>query len=326
MTERRRDPTTGEWRIFATHRQDRTFLPDIDHCPLCPARPGRDVTEVNRPSYDLVVFDNKFPSLVADPPPPSVEASDLYGVERASGATEVVLYTDDHSATLATLDVERIDRLIEVWADRYAVLGRRDDVDYVFIFENKGEAIGVTLHHPHGQIYAYPEIPPRPRLELDMATAHLAEHGTCVFCDVVAAERAAGVRVVGANRSFLAVVPFAARFPYEVHVLSHRHAASLLDLTDRERRLLAELLQTVLRGYDALFGFSMPYVLSVHQAPTDGGHWLPVSHFHIEITPPHRTATKLKYLAGSELGAGAFINDTEPEDTAAALREAVARV
>jgi UDPglucose--hexose-1-phosphate uridylyltransferase len=153
--------------------------------------------------------------------------------------------------------------------------------------------------------------------------AHIDAHGTCVFCDVVAKERADAVRVVSQNRSFLAFVPFAARFPYEVHVTSLRHAASILDLTDPERLALAEVLREVIGGYDRLFGFPLPYVMSMHQAPTDDGEHQHVSHFHIEFTPLHRTAEKLKYLAGSELGAGAFINDTAPEDTAASLRAAV---
>ncbi|MDP9387350.1 MAG: galactose-1-phosphate uridylyltransferase [Actinomycetota bacterium] len=320
MNERRRDPITGEWTTLATRRQDRTFLPPTEHCPLCPTRPGASPTEVPRPEYDLVVFDNKFPALLGDPPPPATPGSPLYRVEPSKGATEVVLYSDDHRLTLADMGVAQIRRLIEVWAHRYAALGARDDVAYVLIFENKGEAIGVTLHHPHGQIYGYPEIPPRPRLELTTAMDHLEEHGTCVFCDVVARERADGVRVVDENRSFVAFVPFAARFPYEVHVAAHRHATSLLDLTDPERDALAELLATVLRAYDGLFGFSLPYIMAIHQAPTDDAAWLPVSHFHIEFTPPHRSATKLKYLAGSELAGGAFLNDTAPEDTAAALR------
>ncbi|HVE98890.1 MAG TPA: galactose-1-phosphate uridylyltransferase [Mycobacteriales bacterium] len=325
MTERRRDPTTGQWVTFATHRQDRTFLPAADECPLCPTRDPGSPTEVAESSYDIVVFDNRFPSLVPNPPEPTVAASELYEVMPGLGATEVVLYTQDHDATLADVGVDRLTRLVDVWADRYAELGARPEVQYVFIFENKGEAIGVTLHHPHGQIYAYPEIPPRPRLELETAARHLAEHGRCVFCEVVARERADGVRVIAQNTSFIAIVPFAARFPFEVHVLSQRHAASLLDLTAPERRLLADLLDRVLKGYDALFGFSLPYVMSMHQAPTDDGEWQAVSHFHIELTPPHRTAVKLKYLAGSELGAGAFINDTTPEDTSALLRAALHR-
>lgn len=325
MSERRFDPMTGEWRTFATHRQDRTFFPPEDHCPLCATKPGGFPTEIPAEAYDVVVFDNKFPSLQPHPPEPTVPGTELYPVEPAIGAAEVVVYSDDHDATLADMDRERLELLIDVWADRYRELGARREVRYVFIFENKGEAVGVTLHHPHGQIYAYPEIPPRARQQLNAARAHLERHGTCAFCDVVARERADGVRILAQNTSFLAFVPFAARFPYEVHVIAHRHATSLLDLTETERSALAEMLETVIRGYDALFGFSMPYVMSMHQSPTDDGEWLSVSHFHIEFTPPYRTPSKLKFLAGSELGAGAFINDTTPEETAGELREAIER-
>ena len=323
MTERRFDPTTGEWRMFARHRQDRTFLPPEDHCPLCPTVDPARPTEIPFPAFDVVVFENRFPSLLRRPPPPEVVESALYPVAPAAGANEVVVYSDDHDLQLADMEVPRIARLVDVWADRYAELGARDDVAYVFVFENRGVAVGVTLHHPHGQIYAYPEVPPRPRRELDVALAHLERHGTCVFCDVVARERADGVRVVAQNESFLAFVPFAARFPYEVHVVAHRHAPSLLDLTDIERSSLAALLRRVLAGYDRLFGFPLPYVMAMHQAPADDGQHQAVSHFHMEYTPAHRTAEKLKYLAGSELGAGAFLNDTAPEDTAVRLRAAV---
>jgi UDPglucose--hexose-1-phosphate uridylyltransferase len=315
----------GEWRMFARHRQDRTFLPPEDHCPLCPTRDPDRPTEIPLPAFDMVVFENRFPSLVRHPPEPDVAGSDLYPVEPAAGVNEVVVYSDDHDLALAQMEASRIARLVEVWANRYAELAARDDVGYVFIFENRGVAVGVTLHHPHGQIYAYPDVPPRPRRELDVAIAHLREHGTCVYCDVVARERGDGVRVVAQNRSFLAFVPFAARYPYEIHVMPHRHAASLLDLTDPERLALGELLREVLSGYDELFGFPMPYVMSMHQAPADEGQHQAVSHLHLEFTPPHRTETKLKYLAGSELGAGAFINDTAPEETAARLRAAVER-
>ena len=160
-------------------------------------------------------------------------------------------------------------------------------------------------------------------MELEAAGAHMARHGTCVVCDVVGRERADGVRVVAHNRSFLAFVPFAARFPYEVHIVSQRHAASLLDLGDPERLALAEVLQAVVAGYDRLFGFPLPSVMLMHQAPTDDGQHQAVSHLHVELTPLHRSADRLKYLAGSELGAGAFINDTAPEGTAVRLRAAV---
>jgi len=321
MTERRRDPLSGEWRTFASHRQDRTFLPAADACPLCP---GSDTEVPERAAGDIVVFDNRFPSFSANPPSPSVDATGLYEVEPAVGAAEVVVYSDRHDATITDLGPDGIERLVHVWADRYAVLGARDEVQYVFIFENRGEAVGVTLHHPHGQIYAYPEIPPMVRRDLDSARRHHDVHGTCVVCDVVAAERAAGARVVARNRSFLAFVPFAARFPYELHITAHRHAASLLDLSDLERRHLAELLDVVVRGYDALFGFPLPYVMSMRQSPTDDGEWQDVSHLHVQLTPLHRTADKLKFLAGSELHAGAYVTDAAPEATAADLRRAVA--
>lgn len=323
MTERRWDPTTGEWRTFATHRQDRTFLPPTESCPLCPTRAAGPVTELPRPSYRIAVFDNLFPSLSQRPPTPSVAGNDLWPVAPAEGACEVVVYSDRHDVTLADLPVAHVARLVDVWADRYSELARREEVSYVFVFENKGEAIGVTLNHPHGQVYGYPDLPPRVRQKLAAATAYLDEHGRCVWCDVVAQERADGLRVVASNDHWVAYVPFAARFPYEVHLTTLRHATSLLDLTDPERWSLAELLPTVVRGYDRLFGFSLPYVMGVHQAPVDDGPWLPVSHLHLELTPIHRTKQKLKYLAGSELSAGAFINDTVPEVTAAALRQAL---
>ena len=309
--------------MFATHRQDRTFLPPDEFCPLCPTREGGPPTEIPFPAFDVVVFENRFPSLVRRPPEPAVPGSTLYPVAHSVGANEVVVYSDDHHLGLAEMEVPRIAKVIDVWADRYSELGGRDDVAYVFVFENRGVAVGVTLHHPHGQIYAYPDIPPRVQRKLDVATAHAEDYGTCVYCDVVARERADGVRVVAHNRSFVAFVPFAARFPYEVHVTSLRHAPSLLDLTGPERLALAEVLRRVLQGFDRLFGFVLPYVMSMHQAPTDDGEHQHVSHLHIEFTPLHRTADTLKYLAGSELGAGAFINDTAPEQTAARLRDAM---
>jgi UDPglucose--hexose-1-phosphate uridylyltransferase len=324
MTERRWDPVSGQWRTFATHRQDRTFLPPADACPLCPTPIGASrQTEVPEPAYQIVVFDNQFPSLSANPPSPSVGPSPLYDVTPAVGAAEVVLYSDRHDVTFTDLDLERVRRLVDVWADRYAVLGARSDIDYVFIFENKGAVIGVTIDHPHGQIYGFPDVPPLPLRELEVAADHLAERGTCVYCDVVAHEQSDGVRLVSRNAHFIAFVPFAARFPYEVHVTSLRHATSLLDLGDPERESFAKVLLEVAKAYDALFGFSMPYVMAMHQAPTDDGEWLAVSHLHVEFTPPYRTADKLKYLAGAELAAGAFINDTVPEATAAALRSAL---
>ena len=324
MTERRYDPVTGEWRMFAGDRQDRTFLPPDDLCPLCPTRPGGPATEIPLPAFDVVVFENRFPALTRHPPEPAVAGTELYPVTASAGANEVVVYSDDHRRGLGELDVAHVGRIIDVWAERYVELGRRPEVGYVFIFENRGEAVGATITHPHGQIYAYPDIPPRARQELDAAAAHLARTGRCVYCDVLAREASDGARVVAATPGFLAYVPFAARFPYELHVAPRRHTPTLTELAADERLALAELLRAVARGYDRLFGFPLPYVMSMHQAPTDGGDHAAVSHLHLELTPLHRAADRLKFLAGSELGAGAFINDGAPEETAARLRAAVA--
>ena len=323
MNQLRWDPTLGEWVAYATHRQDRTFLPPAEYCPLDPTEPGGFPTEVPRESYDIVVFENKFPSLTPDASGPEDEGSVLTPTAAGRGVCEVVLYSDDHYSTLATMPERRIRNLIEVWADRYEELGARPFVEYVFVFENKGEAIGVTLHHPHGQIYAYPFVPPRPKKELEAARAHREEKGTCLHCDLLANELEDGRRVVAEGEHFVAFVPFYAHFPYEAHVYARRCAPSIADLDAAERRDLASVLKRLLVGYDELFGFSLPYMMVMHQAPTDGGDHDGVAHFHVEFYPPNRTADKLKYLAGSETGAGAYVVDVLPEATAATLREAV---
>ncbi len=325
MNERRLDVRTGEWTTFSTARQDRTFLPSEDRCPLCPTRDSSAPTEIPLPDFEIAVFENRFPPFVRDPAPPKTSDGPTTPVAPAAGAAEVVVYSPEHSRPLAEMSVARIARVVDVWADRYAELGSREEVEYVFVFENRGVEIGVTLHHPHGQIYGFPEIPPRPMQELRRALDHLQRTERCLFCEVVGLERADGARMVAENDSFVAFVPFAARFPYEVHIASRRHATSLLDITTPERSALADVLRRVLAAYDALFGFPMPYVMAMHQAPTGDAPPLSVSHFHMEYLPPYRSADRLKYLAGSELGANAFISDRAPEVTAAELRAAMAQ-
>jgi UDPglucose--hexose-1-phosphate uridylyltransferase len=321
VSELRWDPTKEEWIAYATHRQDRTFLPPKEYCPLCPTREDSDIpTEVPRPSYEIAVFENKFPSFVPNAPEPGEKGSDLTPTAPGRGVCEVVLYTDEHNTTLAGVEEWRIRHLVDVWADRYEELGSLEFVDYVFIFENKGEAIGVTLHHPHGQIYAYPFIPPRPKRELDAARQYREERGGCLHCDVLSQEHEDGRRVLAKGEHFTAFIPFYARFPYEVHAYARRCARSIADLSGEERGDLARLLKRLLVGYDRLFGFSLPYMMFMHQAPTDGGAYEEIAHFHIEFYPPNRTADKLKYLAGSETGAGVFVMDVAPEDTARELR------
>lgn len=317
MPELRFNRLRDEWVAYSTVRNDRTFLPSGDACPLCPSGPGGK-TEVPLDDFEVVVFENRFPALGPDP--------DEHGrpVRPPSTGCEVVVYTPDHHATLADLPLERVRLLVDVWVDRYLELGSRPQVAYVFEFENKGEVIGVTLHHPHGQIYALPFVPPVPATELAQAARHRQATGNCLHCDLLAHERA-GPRLVFDDPAggMAAFVPEAARWPYEVHLYPLRHVPSLAALDGGEREALAAALLRVARAYDRHFGFSTPYVMAIHQAPTDGAAW-PDAHLHVEFYPPHRRPDRLKYLAGVELGAGTFVNDTEPERTAAELREAAA--
>src|SRR5438270_11994742 len=219
MSELRWNPLLGDWLTTATHRQDRTFLPPPDYCPLCPTKPGGYATEIPEPTYDVVVFENKFPSFQRKPPEPAIEGSDLYPVRPACGVCEVVLYSPDHNATLAGLPARQYLKLILAWTDRFKALSAIDYVKYIFIFENKGKEIGVTLTHPHGQIYAYPFIPPIPARELAAAQKYVENNSRDLLGDVLKQELDDGRRIIAQNASFVAVVPFFARYPYEVHIL-----------------------------------------------------------------------------------------------------------
>ncbi len=318
MSELRWNPQLREWVVVATDRQDRTYKPPAEFCPLCPTLPGAFPTEVPAEDYEIVVFENKYPSLRQPPPPMEIEGSALYQTAPAEGICEVVLYSPNHNSSLAQESEQHIQNLIEVWTDRYLELGQKPNIQYVLIFENKGDAVGVTLNHPHGQIYAFPFIPPVLERELQAALDHQTETNQCLYCDILAEEREDKVRIIAENQEFIAFVPFFARFPFEVHIYAQRHANSLLELTSDEQGGLAEVLKDVLIKYDSLFGFSLPYMMALHQAPPKGDY--PHYHFHIELYPLNRTATKLKHLAGVESGAGTFITDMSPEEQAARLR------
>lgn len=300
MSELRWHPLLEEWVTVAPWRQDRTYHPPADHCPLCPTRPGMPVTEIPEPDYHIAVFENRFPAYTGE-----------------QGRCEVVCYTSDHDSSLGEQSVDHIQDLIGVWRDRTAELGRLPNVRYVYIFENRGEVIGVTLSHPHGQIYAYPFMPPTLQRELRSGARHMRETGRCVYCDVLEGERG-GERTVIRDERWIAFVPPFARWPYEVHLAPIRHHGGLLDQDADEDESLARILKGLLQKYDRLFARPLPYVMAMHQKPPGRGNRH--HHFHIEFYPPNRTEDKLKYLAGSELGAGAFILDAKAEDTAAELR------
>ncbi|TMR03137.1 galactose-1-phosphate uridylyltransferase [Actinomadura soli] len=309
VCEVRRDPLTGDHVTITAHRNARTFLPPADRCPLCPGGPASEVPDA---SYDVAVFENRFPSFDVRTPPPVPSVID--GVERSRGAgrCEVVCFTDEHSTSMARLPVSRVRTVIDAWADRTAELSAIPDVEQVFVFENRGVEIGVTLHHPHGQIYAYPFVTPRTGRMLAQAAARPG-----LFGDVLKAERA-GARVVLSGEHWTAYVPAAARWPVEVHLMPHRHVPDLAALGAAERDELAVLYRELLRRCDALDDTPLPYVAGWHQAPAGEGRDL--VRLHLELFSVRRAPGKIKYLAGSESGMAAWVNDVPPEDTAARLR------
>ena len=298
----------GEWVLNAASRQARTFLPERESCPLCPAAPGRS-TEIPAASYKVAVFENRFPALLAAKP----RRWSGGDVRASAGACEVVVYTAEHEGSFGALGSSQLGVLLEAWIDRYQELASREEVRYVFIFENRGEAVGVTLHHPHGQIYAYPFVPP-------VAAAELRRGGReCRLCAMVDDERREGRRIMKDAGEIVSYVPAAARWPYEVHVAAAAHRQTLSDLPAAERTRFGQALQAVALAYDRLFEAPMPYMMVLHQRPTGAGAW-PQAHLHAEFYPLLRDRGRMKYLAGSESGAGVFINDTLPEESAERLR------
>lgn len=319
-SELRYDVLLDEWVTLASHRQGRTYLPPTDQCPLCPSTPQRQ-TEIPASDYDVVVFENRFPSLARDIaalPPRAHGDQELFTRRPGSGRCEVVCFTSDHTAGFGDLSPRRVRTVLEAWADRTRELSELPGVEQVFPFENRGEEIGVTLAHPHGQIYAYPFVTPRSRRQLTSARRYRERTWRNLFTDVLAGEQAAGVRVVTRTEYWTAFVPTAARWPVEVHLYPHRQVPDLAALDEAERVDFAELYLQVLRRFDGLFGVRMPYIAAWHQAPTRIDRDL--GYLHMELFSIRRAAAKLKYLAGSESAMGAFINDITPEDTAQALR------
>jgi UDPglucose--hexose-1-phosphate uridylyltransferase len=317
----RYDPLLGEWVIVASHRQDRTYLPPADHCPLDPSQPGR-LTEIPAPSYEVAVFENRFPSLVTDAGTAAAGAPSgdgLLPTRPGNGRCEVVCFSPDHAASFADLTHDQAGTVLAAWTDRSAALAELPGVEQVFCFENRGREIGVTLSHPHGQIYAYPFVTPRTARMLAMSGDYLQDTGRNLFDDVLAAERSDGSRIVIAGQHWTAFVPHAARWPYEVHVYPHRRVPDLQGLTGDERDEFCDVYLNLLRGFDRLFDTSAPYISAWHQAPVRQRRQ--EFALHLELFTIRRAPGKLKYLAGSESGMGAFTNDIAPETAASVLRE-----
>lgn len=319
-TQMRRDLLTGEWVTVAQHRQTRTYLPPDDECPLDPSTETR-LTEIPDPSYDVVVFENRFPSFAGLPggePVPSEAGGPMFSQAAGIGRCEVVCFTSDHDGAFSALSPARARTVIDAWVDRTRELSARPGIEQVFVFENRGREIGVTLSHPHGQIYGYPYVTPRTTTMLAEARAYRERTGGNLFADLLAAEIAAGERIVTRSAHWTAFVPFAARWPMEVHLYPNRQVPDLAALDDAELDDLSSVYLEILRRMEGAYPDSLPYIAGWYQAPVHADRDL--AHLHLQVISIRRAPGKLKYLAGSESSMGAWINDLMPEDVAALLR------
>lgn len=310
MTELRWHPFLREWVGVAAVRQNRPQMPK-DWCPFCPGS-GRVPDH-----YETVLYPNDFAAFNQESGPFSPEMKP-YSSTGAKGYCDVVIYSPDHTLLPSQIHSSHWRKIVDLWASRTEELERDADVAQVFIFENTGEAIGVTMPHPHGQIYAMPMTSPLIEREYEGARDFYGSSGTCLYCHVLNVEKAGRQRYVAENDHFFAFVPYWQRFPGEVQLYARRHTSGLSGLSEDEKNGLADITRIVRQKYDNLYGFQLPLMMVVRQKPAKGDH--PYFHFHVEFLPLQRSATKLKYLAGVESGAGTYLNDTLSEDRAADLR------
>ena len=328
--EQRWHPLREEWVIVAAHRQERPWsgstvehqqiaLPDyVEDCYLCPG--NARVHGKQNPAYtDVLVFDNDHPCVSFAAPAEIEQVSGVFRNRPAQGIARVVCYSPKHNVTLSELPNNEVEKLLRTWQEQYVELGSHPEIAHVLIFENKGAVVGVSNPHPHCQIYATNFVFKTIETEARVSQRHLSETGRILFQDIIEAERSDGRRIVVENDSAIAFIPYFARYAYEVFIAPKQTHPSLASLSGRELTDLAEVLKTVLIKFDNLWQMPFPYVMPLHQAPTDGGDYSGF-HFHIEFHPPLRRPNLLKFLAGPEIGGGNFLSDTSPEEKAAELR------
>ena len=318
MAELRYHPLIKDWVMIASNRQGRPQMPK-DYCPFCPGS-GKVPDH-----YDVLKYDNDFPALSQNPPKPDDVANEFFKTREAYGKCEVILYSPNHTVTLPELPTEHIVKLVDLWCERFREISADERIKYVFIFENRGEAVGVTMPHPHGQIYGYSVVPKKLQLELESSKEYFEEKGKCLFCEMEEQERAFGKRVIFETEHFMVFLPFFSEYPYGVYVISKRHVGNIMQFMPEERVDLAETLRLTSGMLDSLFGYKFPYMMCMHNAPVNGEDTSDYYHFHIEFFPPMRSAEKMKFNASSETGAWAHCNPTAPEEKAQELREAYQR-
>ncbi len=309
-------PLRREWVIYASHRQNRTFLPPKDYSPLSLSRNKDFPTEMPLGNYEVAVFENLFPAMNLE----TEEAPELkVDTQPSKGICEVIVFTHDPDTSLGQLPIKRIQLILEVLGERTRELGKNDHIQYVMPFENRGVEMGVTLHHPHGQIYSYPFIPPVPTQFMESMKRYWKETASGLMEQIILDERSDGRRILIETESTICFIPAFARYPYETWIMPKRKVQFLYDLTDEELFDLSAVLKALILKFDHLWNRPFPYLMNLYQAPVKGEH--PYAHLFFQITPPYRSKDRLKFLAGTELGAGVFVNDSLPEEKAREIRE-----
>ncbi len=319
MSELRYNPLLKDWVMIVASRQGRPQMPK-NWCPFCPGS-----GKVPDNGYVVLRYPNDFPVLSQEPPVPDDVATDFFMTRPTYGRCEVILYSPEHNKTMSSLSDENIHALSCLWREAFCDIAGDPKIKYVMIFENRGDVVGVTMPHPHGQIYGYSVLPKKLELELDSASEYFGQTGSCLFCRMLEEEAAAGKRVIFENEHFIVVLPFFVEYPYGVYIFSRRHTAHIGGMTDAEICALGETVRDVSGMLDMLFGYSFPYMMCMHNAPVNMGDMSDKWHFHIEFFSPVRSKNQLKYNASSETGAWAHCNPTSPEEKAEELRQAYDR-
>lgn len=328
---RRYNPLTGDWIQVSPHRAKRPWQgkrektveerkPEYDpDCYLCPG--NKRAGGIMNPNYESTfVFDNDFSALHLDTPSSTYNEEQLLIARGESGICRVVCFSPRHDLTLPELPESHIRSVVDTWVREYRELGSRNDINYVQVFENKGEMMGCSNPHPHCQIWAQQTVPDEPRKELERQQGYLEQHHHCLLCDYLSIEHKKKVRIILENEAFTAVVPFWAVWPFETMIIARRHFSRFTDLKEDEKDALADIIRKLTIRYDNLFEVSFPYSAGFHPAPTDGAEH-PEWHFHMHFYPPLlRSATVKKFMVGYEMMANPQ-RDLTAETAAGRLRE-----
>lgn len=321
MPEFRWNPLLSTWTMVATNRQHRPHLPK-DYCPFCPK------DNESLPTFEVLAYPNDFPvmSLEATEGSKVRKTHSIFKRSEAVGCCEVILYSPDHYKQLYQLGDAHVLKIIELWAERFKTLQQDKRIKYIFEFENRGEEVGVTIQHPHGQLYAYSFIPAKIREELHNCKQYYLKNKRSLFADLNAAEKKYKKRVVFENKSFIAYIPYFTDYPFGVFVVHKKLKGNIAQFTLTEKKDLAEALKKIVRGFDKIYDRLFPYMMCLHQTPVNEKKYMAAKNyyaFHIEFYTPLRSPDKIKWYAGSEIGAGAAANPLDVDECAEILRSKI---